>query len=102
MARLRFNRLLSQFLEGIISIFVARIAVRITFRQFAVHSDRFVLRARGFAAACLTIAMSMPRYAALSSLAAGSAFGFFGRGPLVGLALSARISVIRSTVISSR
>src|SRR5882757_9110582 len=34
MARLRFNRLLSQFLEGIISIFVARLGSRITFWQF--------------------------------------------------------------------
>jgi hypothetical protein len=33
MARLRFNRLLSQFLEGIISLFVARAVARITFGQ---------------------------------------------------------------------
>src|SRR5262245_27053382 len=34
MARLRFNRLLSQFLEGIISLFVARASARATFGQF--------------------------------------------------------------------
>jgi hypothetical protein len=34
MARLRFNRLLSQFLEGIISLFFMRRLGRITFWQF--------------------------------------------------------------------
>src|SRR5882672_1590714 len=56
MARLRFNRLLSQFLEGIISLFVMRPAGRITFRQLRPSCAA----ARDFAAACPAIALPMP------------------------------------------
>ena len=64
--------------------------------------------ARGFAAALATAffagAFFFAAFGASSSpsAGAGATFSFFGRGPIEGFALSVRISVMRSTVISSR
>src|SRR5580692_5129079 len=98
MARLRVILSLDQFLDGIISLFLTRISPRVTFDHFC--------SSRHFAAGALPRFLRrrpiQVAYAASSASGAGAALTFFGRGPIVGLALSARISVMRSTVISSR
>src|SRR5262249_23494353 len=95
--------LLSQFLEGIIhflslfaaGFFAAGFFVSALARGFAAGFAAAL--AAGFLAAAFFFGASSP-----SSLGAGATLSFFGRGPMVGLALSARISVMRSTVSSSR
>src|SRR5229473_4544302 len=113
---------LDQFLDGIISLFIT-----LHFLANALHflsllplaavflAGAFFLvsgLARGFAAAFLATAFLAGAFffavffgASASSPSAGAAatgFSFFGRGPTVGCLLSVRISVTRSTVISSR
>src|SRR3954451_25034326 len=85
-----FQISLDQFLDGIISLFVTH--------QFMTRHDHFL------AGAFLAGAFFFAVFGAASSSSAGAAatFSFFGRGPIEGLALSVRISVMRSTVISSR
>src|SRR5216684_8389170 len=115
---------LDQFLDGIISLFIT-----LQFLTDALHllsllplaavffAGAFLASglARGFAAgfavflatAFLAGAFFFAVFfgASASSPSAGAAatgFSFFGRGPTVGCLLSVRISVTRSTVISSR
>src|SRR4029077_4637740 len=57
--------------------------------------------AAGFAAAFLAGAFFLAAFGA-SSPSGATTFSLFGRGPIEGLPLSVRISVTRSTVISSR
>src|SRR5947207_3230526 len=91
---------LDQFLDGIISLFVTHQILR--------RDDHFLaaafLAGAFFAAAFLAGAFFLAAFGASSSSSAGAAtiFSFFGRGPIEGLALSVRISVMRSTVSSSR
>src|SRR6266404_5629985 len=117
---------LDQFLDGIISLFIT-----LQFSSNALHFLSllaFVLAAAFFAGAFLASGLARGFAAAFaaglaaaflagafffavffgasaSSPSAGAAatgFSFFGRGPTVGCLLSVRISVTRSTVISSR
>src|SRR6516162_7714883 len=112
MARLQLTDLLSQFLEGIISLFVTHSLTRhflsllpsvlalLAAGFFA--AGFFAAAARGLAAAFLAGAfLAVLGASSSSSLAAGATFSFFGRGPIEGWALSARISVMRRTVSSS-
>src|ERR1700746_2703567 len=97
----KLKGLLRQFLEGIIH-FLSLFAAAFFAAGFFVSA-----LARGFAAAALApgffaAAFFFGASPSASSPAAGATFSFFGRGPMVGLALSARISVMRSTVSSSR
>src|ERR1700746_3663773 len=96
----KLKGLLRQFLEGIIH-FLSLFAAAFLGAGFFVSA-----LARGFAAALATgffaAAFFFGASPSASSPAAGATFSFFGRGPMVGLALSARISVMRSTVSSSR
>src|SRR4051812_2004128 len=95
---------LDQFLDGIISLFVTH--------QILLRDDHFLTAAflagaffaAGFAAAFLAGAFFLVAFGASSPSSAGAAttFSLFGRGPIEGLALSVRISVMRSTVSSSR
>src|ERR1700754_2864051 len=115
MARLQLPLSLDQFLDGIISLFVAP--------QFVIEADHFLsllpfaaaffagaFLAAGFAAAFFATAFLAGAFflaafgasSSPSSDGAGATFSFFGRGPMVGVALSVKISVMRSTVISSR
>src|SRR5262245_10364726 len=97
--------LLSQFLEGIISLFVTLFwSPSYPLRGPYVFAAAFFAGAlaRGLAAAFAAGFLAAFGASSPSSLSAGATFSFFGRGPIEGLALSARISVIRSTVISSR
>src|SRR5207302_2772808 len=105
---------LDQFLEGIISLFITRFGALHFLSLLPLAAVFFAAGflvsalARGFAAALATAflagAFFFATFGASSSASAGVAttFSFFGRGPMEGLALSARISVMRSTVISSR
>src|SRR5215472_7583307 len=106
MARLQLTDLLSQFLEGIISLFVTHSLTR---HFLSLLPSVLALLAAGFFAAGFFVAAARGLAAALaagflagaflavlgasssSSLAAGATFSFFGRGPIEGWALSARI-----------
>src|ERR1700751_6130223 len=92
--------LLSQFLEGIIH-FLSLFAAGFFAAGFFAASALPASLARGFAAG-LAAALAAGFLATAfffaacgasspSSLAAGATFSLFGRGPMVGLALSARI-----------
>src|ERR1700722_13596194 len=118
MARLQLPLSLDQFLEGIISIFI-------TLQILTARAHFLLLFAAGFFAAAF-LASGLARglaagFAAFlatgflagaffftgasSSPSAGAAttgFSRFGRGPIEGLLSLVRISVMRSTVISSR
>src|SRR6266480_328779 len=114
-----YRYLLDQFLDGIISLFITL--------QFLIEAYHFLsvlpfaaaflaagffsaFLAAGFAAAFLATvflagAFFLTAFGASSSspsTGAGITFSRFGRGPMEGFALSVRISVMRSTVISSR
>src|SRR5438046_10524128 len=112
-----YRYLLDQFLDGIISLFITL--------QFLIEAYHFLsvlpfaaaflaagffsaFLAAGFAAAFLATvflagAFFLTAFGASSpSTGVGITFPRFGRGPMEGLALSVRISVMRSTVISSR
>src|ERR1700727_1517811 len=121
MARLQYSVSLDQFLDGIISLFITL--------QFSTAANHFFLSllplaaaflagaflasglARGFAAAFFATgffagAFFFATFGASSSPSspgpATTGFSRFGRGPMVGLLSLVRISVMRSTVISSR
>src|ERR1017187_3677242 len=110
---------LDQFLDGIISLFVTlqillRRAHFLSLLPLAAgfFAGAFLASglARGLAAAFLVTAFLGAAFfftacGASSSPSAGAAttgFSRFGRGPMVGLLSLVRISVMRSTVISSR
>src|SRR6266404_1143751 len=111
---------LDQFLDGIISLFITLQFLWNAFHFFSVlplaaafFAGGFLASglARGFGAAFAGVlaagflAGAVFFGASASSPSAGTAatgFSFFGRGPTVGCLLSVRISVTRSTVISSR
>src|ERR1035437_7096565 len=101
---------LDQFLDGIISLFVTLHFLSLLPLAAVFFAGAFLASglARGFAAAFagfLAGAFFFADFGASSSPSTGAAatgFSRFGRGPTVGLLLSVRISVMRSTVISSR
>src|SRR5580698_8526630 len=104
---------LDQFLDGIISLYVALHFLSLLPLVAAFFAGAFLASglARGFAAAFLATAFLAGAFffaafgASSSPSSAGAAttgFSRFGRGPMVGLLSLVRISVMRSTVISSR
>src|ERR1035437_3655317 len=106
---------LDQSLDGIISLFVTLHFLSLLPLAAVFFAGAFLASglARGFAAAVagflaaafLAGAFFFAAFGASSSPSTGAAttgFSRFGRGPTVGLLLSVRISVMRSTVISSR
>src|SRR5215213_11992710 len=107
MARLRLRLWLDQFLDGIISRFVTlQLFVEAhhfsSLLPFAAGFLAGAFFAAGFAAAFLTGAFLAAFGSSSPSTAGATIFPRFGRGPIEGLALSVRTSVMRSTVISSR
>src|SRR5882724_9571953 len=104
----KLNVVLDQFLDGIISLFIT--LYFLSPLAFAAVFLAGAFFAAGFAAAFLATAFLAGAFfaafgASESSPSAGAAaigFSFFGRGPTVGFLLSVKISVMRSTVISSR
>src|SRR5580704_18143216 len=103
---------LDQFLDGIISLYVA-----LHFLSLLPLAGAFLASglARGFAAAfagaflatgflagAFFFAVFGASSPSSSTGAVTTGFSFFGRGPTVGLLSLVRISVMRSTVISSR
>src|ERR1019366_3299738 len=106
---------LDQFLDGIISLFITLHFLSLLPLAAGFFAGAFLAAglARGLvaafavflAAAFLAGAFFFAAFGASSSPSAGAAttgFSRFGRGPIVGLLSLVRISVIRSTVISSR
>src|SRR6266481_2271722 len=112
---------LDQFLDGIISLFITLQFLWNAFHFFSVlplaaafFAGGFLASglARGFGAAFAGVLAAgflagafffavFFGASASSPSAAATGFSFFGRGPTVGCLLSVRISVTRSTVISS-
>src|ERR1700722_2554134 len=111
---------LDQFLDGIISLYVALHFLSLLPLAAAFLAGAFLASglARGFAAAlagAFAVFLAAGFFAgafffvvvcgASSSPSTGAVttgFSFFGRGPMVGLLSLVRISVMRNTVISSR
>src|SRR6202022_2340888 len=103
---------LDQFLDGIISLFITLHFLSLLPLAAVFFAGAFLASglARGFAAAFfatafLAGAFFFAAFGASSSPSTGAAtggFSRFGRGPIVGLLSLVRISVMRSTGISSR
>src|SRR5580704_17159658 len=118
MARLQLLSVsLDQFLDGIISLYVALHFLSLLPLAAAFLAGAFLASglARGFAAAfagdflaagflagAFFFAVFGASSPSSSTGAVTTGFSFFGRGPTVGLLSLVRISVMRSTVISSR
>src|ERR1700710_856209 len=112
MARLQTSLIsLDQFRDKIISLFVTLYFLSVFAAAFLAGAFFASGLARGFAAAFATGFFAGAFFLALFTGASSSSpstgavttgFSRFGRGPMVGLLSLVRISVMRSTVISSR